>query len=174
MWLQKEYWPATSCSQVFSATDWPTVGSDILQLLTLWVKAFALLHGVVNPFPNKPWILRVCSTCPLKNTGGNWEIACNEQFLLFPQCFLRYCRTFCHFHQNWNCRVQTLLVWRSLKFVVWERVNEPCSIKSEHLQTVSTRSTWTICEGWSGLKLFAAGQFSGCPKTSLFHDFVHC
>ena len=30
--------------------------------------------------------------------------------------------TFCRFHQNKNCRLQTLSVWKSLKFVVWERV----------------------------------------------------
>ena len=27
------------------------------------------------------------------------EIACNEQFLLFPQCFPLVWRFFCHFHQ---------------------------------------------------------------------------
>ena len=39
-----------------------------------------------NPFPNKPWFLRFCSTSLLK-TWGKGEIARNEQFLLFPQCF---------------------------------------------------------------------------------------
>ena len=29
---------------------------------------------------------------------------------------------FCHFHQIRNCRLQDLSVWKSLKFVVWERV----------------------------------------------------
>ena len=50
-----------------------------------------------NPFPNKPWFLRVCSTS-LENTVGKGEIAHNEQFLLFPQCFLPLERTFCQFH----------------------------------------------------------------------------
>ena len=50
------------------------------------------------------------------------EIARNEQFLLFPQCLLSVWRTFCHFHQVWNCRLQTLSIWKSLKFVGWERV----------------------------------------------------
>ena len=62
-----------------------------------------------NPFPNKPWLLRVCSTCLLKNTVGKGEIARNkalqtgkntvgkgeiaryEQFLFFPQCFQKTC-----------------------------------------------------------------------------------
>ena len=34
-----------------------------------------------------------------ENTVGKGEIARNEQFLLFPQCFLPVCRTFCPFHQ---------------------------------------------------------------------------
>ena len=53
---------------------------------------------------------------------GKGEIARNEQFLLFPQCFLPFWRTFCHFHQIQNCRLQSLSVWKSLIFVVWERV----------------------------------------------------
>ena len=52
---------------------------------------------------------------------GKGEIARNKQFLLFPVCFLSVWRTFCHF-QVQNCRLQTLSVWKSLKFVVWERV----------------------------------------------------
>ena len=47
----------------------------------------------------------------------------NEQFLLFPQCFLPIWRTFCPFYQIWNCLLQTLSVWKSPKFVVWERIN---------------------------------------------------
>ena len=54
----------------------------------------------VNHFPNKPWF----SFCPqeksFENTVGKEEIARNEQFLLFPLCFLPILRTFCHFHQT--------------------------------------------------------------------------
>ena len=53
------------------------------------------------------------------NTAGKEEIACNEPFLLFPQCFLPFWSTFFHFHQIWNCR---LSVWERLKYVIWERV----------------------------------------------------
>ena len=41
----------------------------------------------INPFPNKPLLLRVCSIS-LWKTLGKGEIVQNEQFLLFPQCFL--------------------------------------------------------------------------------------
>ena len=54
---------------------------------------------------------------------GKGEIAHNEQFLLFPQCFLPIWRTFCHFHQNRNCCLQSLSIWKSQEFVIWERVN---------------------------------------------------
>ena len=77
-----------------------------------------------NPFPDKPWFLRVCSIYKsFENTVGKGEIARNEQFLLFPQCFLPVWRTLCHFHQIRNCRLQTLSVWKSLEIVVWERVD---------------------------------------------------
>ena len=33
-----------------------------------------------------------------ENTVGKGEIARNEQFLLFSQCFLPVWRTFCHFN----------------------------------------------------------------------------
>ena len=80
-------------------------------------------RSFVNPFPNKSRFLRFCSTSLLENPVAKGEIARNEQFLLFPQCFLPILRTFCHCHQIQNCRLQTLSVWKSLNFVVWERVN---------------------------------------------------
>ena len=56
-------------------------------------------------------------------TVGKGEIACYKQFLLFPQYFLPFWRTFFHIHQIQNCHLQTLSDCRSLIFVVWERVN---------------------------------------------------
>ena len=79
---------------------------------------------------------------------GKREIYRNMQFLFFPvfstylenvlpflsnlkllsansfslEDFLPIWRTFCHFHRIWNCRLQILSVWKSLKFVIWERV----------------------------------------------------
>ena len=58
-----------------------------------------------------------------ENTVGKEEIARNEQFLLFPQCFLPFWTTACYFHQILNFRLQTLSVWKGLNVVVWERVN---------------------------------------------------
>ena len=64
------------------------------------------------PFPNKPWFLLVCSKSLLK---ALWE---KEKWLvkasLFPKCYLPVWRTFFHINQIWNCRLQTLSVWKSL------------------------------------------------------------
>ena len=81
------------------------------------------------------WLLILSQTSPgfyvsavymsFENTVGKGEIARNEQFLLFPQCFLPVWSIFWHFHEFWNYRLQTLSVWKTLKFVVWERVKVP-------------------------------------------------
>ena len=39
-----------------------------------------------------------------ENTVGKGEIARNKQFFLFPQCFLSFRKTHCHFHQIKNFR----------------------------------------------------------------------
>ena len=52
----------------------------------------------IKPLPNKHLFLHVCSTSLLK-TLGKREIACQEQSLLFPHCFLPIWRSFCHFLQ---------------------------------------------------------------------------
>ena len=82
---------------------------------------------ILNPFPNKPWFSRVQYNSFVHffwKHVGKGEIAHNEQFLLYPQCFLPIRRELSHFQQIWNCHLHTLWVWKSLKFVVWERVNK--------------------------------------------------
>ena len=71
---------------------------------------------------------------------GKGEIAQNEQFLLFPQCFLPFWRIFCHFRQIRHCRLQTLPVWKSLTFDVWERDS---STPIPPLQTIS-KEFWKL------------------------------
>ena len=43
------------------------------------------------------------------------DIARDEQFLLFQQCFLPFKRTL-------NSLLQSLSIWKSLIFIIWERV----------------------------------------------------
>ena len=50
-----------------------------------------------NPFPSKPWFFIYKS---LENTVGKGGIACNEQFLFLPQCFLPIWRTFWHLKES--------------------------------------------------------------------------
>ena len=50
----------------------------------------------INPFPSKPKFLLVCGKS-FENAVGKGEIGRNKRFLLLPQCFLPYWRTFCHF-----------------------------------------------------------------------------
>ena len=59
----------------------------------------------------------------------SFDIAPKEQFLLYPQYFLPIWRTFYHFHQIQNCRLQILTLWKSLKFIVWARVKVFCKLK---------------------------------------------
>ena len=45
---------------------------------------------------------------------GKGEVARNQQFLLLPQWFISYWRTFCHFRQILHCRLQILWIWKGL------------------------------------------------------------
>ena len=84
----------------------------------------------------------------LENSGGKGEIVHKEQFLLFPPCFQLFQKTFCHFHQIWNCRLQTAWVWKSLKFVVWERfITLLFMYLIEHvcIYTLLKQKFWGVC-----------------------------
>ena len=48
----------------------------------------ATVATLLNPFPNKPWFFTCLQYKTFENTVGKGEIAHDEQFLLFPQCFL--------------------------------------------------------------------------------------
>ena len=97
--------------------DYLKFSYDALSTAGCWRKVLAI---ELNPFPKKPWFFTWLQYKPFENTVGKGEIACNEQFLLFPHCFLPVWRTFCWFLQIWICRLHAL--WKSLKFFVWERV----------------------------------------------------
>ena len=102
-----------SAKPAFTAT--PFSYSDFSPFTNITMMSF-------NLFRNKPWFCRVCRTSLLKTLLRKGEIACDEQFLLFPQCFVPVWRNFFHFHKICYCLLQTLSVWKSVKFIVWERV----------------------------------------------------
>ena len=77
----------------------------------------------LNPFPNKPCVFMRLQYNTSESTVGKAEMLVTSNFSFFPKCFLPGWRTFCNFHQISNGRLQSLSVWESLKFAVWERVN---------------------------------------------------
>ena len=54
---------------------------------------------LLKPFPKQALVFTCLHNKSFDNTVEKGEIARNEQFLLFPQYFLPFWRTFCHFHQ---------------------------------------------------------------------------
>ena len=60
-------------------------------------KMAEMIELAINPFPNKPWFLTCLQYKSFENTVGKGEIARNEQFLLFPLCFLPIWGAFCYF-----------------------------------------------------------------------------
>ena len=58
------------------------------------------------------------------NNAGKGEIARNEQFLLFPQCFYLFAEKSAIFIKVKIVVCEPFSVWQSRKFVVWEWVNE--------------------------------------------------
>ena len=43
--------------------------------------------GSLNPFPNKPWFLRVCSTSPFKTLWEKEKLCMMSNFSFSPRCF---------------------------------------------------------------------------------------
>ena len=69
-----------------------------LQFVSIWT-SLKFCHLVMGlPFPKQALVFICLQYKSFENTVGKGEIACNEQFLLFTQCFLPVWRTFCHFH----------------------------------------------------------------------------
>ena len=52
----------------------------------------------------------------IENIVRQGEIACNKQFLLFSQCFLRYTALIFNFKSTLKCCLQFVSIWTSLKF----------------------------------------------------------
>ena len=77
-------------------------------LFTLQGWLFGVKRFFSKPFPKQALVFTYLQYKSFENTEGKGEIAHNEQFLLFPQCFLPTRITFCHFHQIKNCRLQSI------------------------------------------------------------------
>ena len=99
-------WFSSKWKGLLVLSIWLNGGESIKQdLNALWQ-----IRALEYPFPKQALVFTCLQYKATENTGGKWEIARNKQFLLFPQCFLPVWRSFCHFHQIWNCCLQTLSV----------------------------------------------------------------
>ena len=104
-----------------------------------------------------------------ENSVGKGKIARNEQFLLFPQCFLPVWRTFFHFHQIWNYCPQTLSVWKSPNFVIRERVNH-FSLWCISCWEITFQSRWLVVLGFNAT--VTAKVISWWSVTHMFPGFL--
>ena len=69
-------------------------------LLTEVFKLFILRSVMGKPFSKQALFFFTCLQYnSFENTAGRGEIARNEQFLLFPQCFIPVSKIFFHFHK---------------------------------------------------------------------------
>ena len=110
-----------SCRELMINISTGFIPLPIVSSMVMWGSSQWLGKNIVlvNPCPHSNTFWRPWERSLLKNTVSKGEIARNEQFLLFPQCFLPVWIAFSLFRQIWNCLLQTLSVWKSLKFVVW-------------------------------------------------------
>ena len=115
-----------------------------------------------EPFPIQALVFTCLQYKSFENTVGKGDIAPNEQFLLYPQCFLHVWRTVCHFHQIWYChhygRVKNLLFGEGLRSkeswalitlkknplkTLWKNEKEPVSrIFQQHFQSYQRQIPW--------------------------------
>ena len=93
---------------------WTMLWRREISLSVSWIEYQASHHKIwdpFNPFAYKPWFLRVCSTSLLKTLRAKEKLLISSNFSYLPLCFLPVFRTFHHFHQIKNCRLQILSVW---------------------------------------------------------------
>ena len=77
----------------------------------------------VNPFPNKPWFLRVGNSSLLKTLWEKEKLIVTSNFSFSRSDFYPFGELFAIFikFETVICTLPSL-VWKSLNFVVWERV----------------------------------------------------
>ena len=84
--------------------------SDFVLHMLVWKSVITSIlsfsHDVLAKYhyPKQALVFTCLQYKSFENTLGKGEIAPNDQFFLFPQCFLSFWRTLRHFHQilNWK------------------------------------------------------------------------
>ena len=90
--------------------------------------------NVFNGFPNKPLFLRVCSISLLKTLSEKEKLLVTSNFSFSHSVFYPFVELSPLFHEVYKCRLQSLSNWKSLNFVVWERIKVNVTLKSNRLQ----------------------------------------
>ena len=79
--------------------------------------------SAINPFPNKPWFLRVCSKSLLKTLWEKEKLLGTSNFSFYHSVFYPFGEPSAIIIKLQIFVCKTLSFWKSPKFVVWERVN---------------------------------------------------
>ena len=100
---KKEYRP------IWGSNHWPSfLKSCILPTELHGFSIWRLTFCPVNPFPDKPWCLHVCSTSLLKTLWKKEEFLKMGNFSFSHNVFYPFGECFWYFHPIWNCRLQTV------------------------------------------------------------------
>ena len=89
----------------------------------MFANVFGLVHSVI---PKQALVFTFLQYMSFEDTVGKGEIARDEvtsDFSFHHMCFLPVWRTFFHLNPIWKWQLQFLSFWKSLKCIVWERVN---------------------------------------------------
>ena len=93
-----------------------------LQQTLFHVALEALGVNYLNPFPNKPGFLRVCSTSLLKTLWEKEKLLVTSNFSFSHSVFYPFEELFSIFVKFEIIVCKLFHFWKSLKFVVWKRV----------------------------------------------------
>ena len=119
---------------------------------------------VFNPFPNKPWFLRVCSISLLKTLREKEKLLVTSNFSFSHSVFYPFRKLSAIFIQFRNCCLQALSVWKGPKFVFWKRVNDVFN----SISVISRRPVHLSMLSWSSFNQYSAQysfQATGCLPT---------
>ena len=89
-----------------------------------------------NPFPNKPLSLHVCSTSLVKTLWEKEKLLVTSNFSFSHSVLYPYGELSAIGIKILNCCLQSLSVWKSLKFAFWERLLNDHSIRFNCLNRI--------------------------------------
>ena len=129
-----EFYFISTCTKFIVSTVAHTIyrSSTLYQMLQ---KETISWGRMFNPFPNKPWFLRIRIMSLLKTLWEKEKLLVTSNFSFSLSVFLPVWITCFSFHQAQNCRLQTLSFWKCLihVFVVWERVTKRQYVQIENI-----------------------------------------